>query len=122
MSPGLSRSLILYWNTLALVLLSLVHLRIAAAAPTGPIVHTSPDTGNTTVVDPTTQQLIPQFAATDGGAGMLNKILWATFGSLVGGPLGVGGVRAGSVATGAGVGFVGVMSRESSSRVDICRP
>lgn len=103
MSPGLSRSFILHWGIFAI---ALVFFAPAAAAPAGPIVSISPQTGNITVFDPTTLQPIPQFPATDGGSGMLNTILWAVFSILVGTSLGIVGMRAGRITMGVAVGLV----------------
>ena len=112
MYPGTLKSLVLHGNNLVVVVVLLVRLQTAAAAP-GAIVTTLPGSGNLTVFDPTTLQPIPQFPATDGGSGMLNTIIWSLFGILVGAPLGLGGVRAGRLATGTAVGFVGVVSGKS---------
>jgi hypothetical protein len=122
MSPDTFKSLFLQWNIIAIGLVFLALVQRAAALPAGPIVTTVPNTGNLTVFDPTTLQPIPQFPATDGGSGMLNKIIWALFGILVGAPLGVVGVRAGRIATGVAVGFVGVVSGEPAGcmRARVC--
>lgn len=114
MYPGTLKSLILHGNNLAVAIVLLVRLQTAAATPAGAIVTTLPGSGgNLTVFDPTTLQPISQFPATDGGSGMLNTIIWSLFGILVGAPLGLGGVRAGRLATGMAVGFVGVVSGKS---------
>lgn len=117
MSPRSSKSVVLRRNILAIVLLACLH----DAAGAAPIITILPGTKNITVVDPTTHQLIPQFPATDGGSGVLNPILWAIFGGIVGAPLGVGGVRAGRIATGSAFGFVGVVLGESGKLADVCR-
>lgn len=99
-------------NILAIALVALARLQCGAGAPVGPIITTLPGTGNITVVNPSTHQPIPQFPATDGGSGMVNPILWAVYCSVVGVPLGVGGLRAGRIAIGTGVGFASVVLGE----------
>ena len=63
--------------------------------------------GTITVFNSQTMALIPQVAATDGGGSGLNiaAALWITFSILVGGPLGVAGIRGWRVTVAAAIGL-----------------
>ncbi|KAF8526010.1 hypothetical protein BU17DRAFT_40923 [Hysterangium stoloniferum] len=74
-----------------------------------PVIIISP-TGNISVVDSDTLHPIPQFSATDGGAGMVNSIIWITFSIVVALPMAVAGVRAGRITIGAAFGFAMAIS------------
>lgn len=97
-APGMQRRLFLCF-------LTYINFRLSTALPASPIVGIDPLSGNVTFEDPDTGIDIPQFPATDGGAGVLNKVLWIIFAALVGLPLGVAGVRLGRLSTGAAMGL-----------------
>ncbi|OJT10578.1 hypothetical protein TRAPUB_12914 [Trametes pubescens] len=76
-----------------------------------PVVVTSDDGTNSTVVDPSTRQTIAQGSATDGGGVDFNvpAIIWLAFVFTVGAPLALVGIRLWRVTTGAGVGLAAAL-------------
>ncbi|OSC97298.1 hypothetical protein PYCCODRAFT_1377379 [Trametes coccinea BRFM310] len=72
-----------------------------------PVVVTSDDGGNTTVIDPSTNQEIQQGSATDGGGidFSVPAIIWLAFVFAVGVPLALAGIRLWRATTGAGIGL-----------------
>lgn len=76
-----------------------------------PVVVTSDDGTNSTVIDPSTQQTIAQGSATDGGGVDFNvpAIIWLAFVFTVGAPLALVGIRLWRVTTGAGVGLAATL-------------
>ncbi|KAI0369029.1 hypothetical protein BV20DRAFT_423669 [Pilatotrama ljubarskyi] len=72
-----------------------------------PIVVTSADGTNTTVLNPSTNQVIAQGPATDGGGVDFSvpAVIWLAFVFTVGVPLALAGIRLWRVTTGAGVGL-----------------
>lgn len=79
-------------------------LSLSAALPASPVIDVDPVSGNVTVQDPDTGTVIPQFPATDGGAGILNGVIWIVFSALVALPFGIAGVRLGRLTVGAAIG------------------
>ncbi|KAI8978291.1 hypothetical protein BD414DRAFT_422162 [Trametes punicea] len=71
------------------------------------VVVTSEDGTNTTVIDPSTNQVIPQGPATDGGGVnfSVTAIIWLAFVFAVGAPLALAGIRLRRVTTGASIGL-----------------
>ncbi|KAI0663955.1 hypothetical protein C8Q70DRAFT_930054 [Cubamyces menziesii] len=72
-----------------------------------PVVVTSDDGTNTTVINPNTNEDIPQGSATDGGGVDLSvpAIIWLAFVFAVGAPLALAGIRLSRATTGAGIGL-----------------
>lgn len=103
------------------------HLRFVAGPTTHqwkprttPIVVSSQIGDNTTVLDPATNQAIPQGSGTDGGGTgfSLPAILWLIFVFVIGVPLALAGVRLWRFTTGMAVGLALTVSGASPSILD----
>ncbi|CDO74713.1 hypothetical protein BN946_scf184847.g21 [Trametes cinnabarina] len=72
-----------------------------------PVVVTSEDGANVTVIDPSTNQEIPQGSATDGGGVdfSVTAIVWLAFVFAVGAPIALAGIRLWRATTGASIGL-----------------
>ena len=87
-----------------------------------PVVVTSDDGTNTTVINPNTNEDIPQGAATDGGGVDFSvpAIIWLAFVFAVGAPLALAGIRLSRATTGAGIGLTLTVLGESISAHRMC--
>ena len=87
---------------------------------TTPIVVSSQVDGNTTVLNPSTNQAIPQGSGTDGGGTgfSLTAILWLIFVFVIGIPLALAGVRLWRFTTGMAVGLALTVCGASPSILD----
>ncbi|KAI0629431.1 hypothetical protein C8Q77DRAFT_1065136 [Trametes polyzona] len=77
-----------------------------------PTLVTSEDGLNTTVINPATNQIIPQGSATDGGGVNFSvpALIWLAFVFAVGSPLALAGIRLWRATTGAGIGLTAAVA------------
>jgi len=70
------------------------------------------DTGQPTVIDPTTRTSVAQGPATDAGGVGYNvpALIWVAFSFVVGPPMGLAGIRGWRLTTGVGVGLAGTVA------------
>ncbi|KAK7036524.1 hypothetical protein VNI00_011721 [Paramarasmius palmivorus] len=75
------------------------------------IINTTPD-GSTVVIDPSTQQVIPQGPATDGSGKDFDTpaLIWIVYCIALGLPLALAGIRGWRMTTGAGIGVAAAVS------------